>query len=579
MKNCILILWMIACAFTKNANATQLNSIELKPNDAETLVEISGESLIGYAKDDKKLPPQVVLTFDKATLSDKAKQKLDASSLGGGLLQISSYSISDGKVRVVLDFSKTPQYTIEDTKNKITIHIPDVKGAQPKSAVETDRDAITSIMSAESTQKFTGSPITLSLKDADIHEVLRLISETSGFNIVIHPSVTGKLTLSLDHVPWDQALDVVLTTLKLGAERNESVLRVLPKDMLLREKQDEIDQKKLTAVAAPRITRVFPVSYAELAPLSALLLNYINAQVAGGSGTPATILIDANTQSLIVRDTSENVERIRKMIQLLDVQTPQVLIEAKTVEASEDFSKDLEGQLNILGASNRDNYAIGFNAPTGSGNALAGTPAVSGGGGANRSNGILLTLGNTIGISANLTYAERLSKVKVVSSPKTVVLSGKSSNITQSTAYSVSITSPGGAGIAATTTTVSATAITKLDVTPRVTNDGSVFMKLSLSRDVLNLNNANAPIAEPRTLNTEVIVDSGNTLVVGGILNLDENHTEQGFPILRKIPLIGWLFGSEIDSKVKRELMFFITPRILNQKKTSIGNPEEVPNT
>jgi type IV pilus assembly protein PilQ len=593
MMNRSLILALFVLLTTQEAKASQINSIDFKSQDSETLVEISGDALIGYTKEEKKSPPPLVLTFDNATLAEKAKQKFDASSLGGGVLQISSYAIAGGKARVVVDFTKSPSYSVEDSDQKITLHIagapadsakPDASQVAvtppeekkevtvPKTTTKmADNDALSTIVSAESTQKFTGSPITLKLKDADVHEVLRMISETSGFNIIIHPSVQGKLTLSLDHVPWDQALDVVLTTLKLGAERNQSVLRVMPRDLLTKEKQDDLDQKKLAAVSAPRITRVFPVSYADMGSLSTLLQTFANAQnnTPGSSGIPATISVDQNTQSLIVRDTSENVERMRKMIQLLDVQTPQVLIEAKTVEASEDYARDIEGDLGIKGSTSQGTLA--GNAASGSG---------SSGGGTTRANGITINLGSAIGISANLTYAEKTARAKVVSSPKTVVLSGKTSSINQVTAYSVTVSNAGSAGVAATSQTVSASASTKLDVTPRVTNDGSVFMKLNLSRDVLNLTNPQAPIAEPRTLTTEVIVESGNTLVIGGILNIDENNSEEGFPILRKIPIIGWLFGSEINSRSKRELMFFITPRILNQKKTALGiNPDEAPRT
>ena len=109
-----------------------------------------------------------------------------------------------------------------------------------------------------------------------------------------------------------------------------------------------------------------------------------------------------------------------------------------------------------------------------------------------------------------------------------------------------------------------------------MTNDGSVLMKLDLSRDIISQANPQAPVTEPRTMNTEVIVDSGSTLVIGGVLNLDESRTESGIPILRKIPLIGWLFGSESTQKTKTELMFFVTPRVLNQKKTALANPDSL---
>jgi type IV pilus assembly protein PilQ len=565
------------------AHATQIDSIDFKKQDAETLVEISGDSLSGFSKEEKKSPPQLVLTFDNAEMAETAKKNFDASSLGGNILQISSYTIAGGKARVVVDFTSSPQYTIDESDKKITLHVlgktdatVDTKTADT-TTLETkvaNKDAISTVMSSEQTHQFTGSPITLKLRDADVHEVLRLIGETSGFNIIIHPSVNGKLTLSLDQVPWDQALDVVLTTLKLGAERTGSVLRVMPRDMLTKEKQDEIDQKKLIAQATPRITRVFPISYSDMAQLATLLQSFANSQnnSPGASGVPTTILIDQNTQSLIVRDTAENVERIHKMIALLDVQTPQVLIEAKTVEASEDFSRTLGGNLGFVSHG----YSLGFNQAPPS-NALAGgagsaaTASGSSGGSSNTSQ-IVMGIAGSLGLNANLQYQESISKAKIISSPKTVVLSGKSSSINQVTAYSYTNTNAGSAGVAATSTTVSATANTKLDVTPRVTNDGSVFMKLNLTRDVLNLSNVNAPISEPRTLSTEVIVDSGNTLVIGGVLNLDENTNEQGIPFLRKLPIIGWLFGSDVYLREKSELMFFITPRILNQKKTALGN-------
>jgi len=422
--------------------------------------------------------------------------------------------------------------------------------------------------------KFTGSPITIKLKDADVHEVLRLIGDTSGFNIVIHPNVSGKITLSLEDVPWDQALEIVLSTLKLAAERNESVLRVLPKDMLIAEKQQELDSKKLVLATAPRITRIFPISYADINQMSGLLQQFANSQNQTGSssvssGPMTTIIVDNNTQSLIVRDTAENIEKIKKMIELLDVQTPQVLIEAKVVEASEDFSKQINGQFGIGGNS----LGAGFNGQTtpliGSQISLPGKTSFAAAG--------LTTFklsGGTVGLNASLNMAESESKIKVVSSPRTVVLSGKSSSITQTRSTAVKLITPATNTSPATEQIVQISGNTKLNVTPRVTNDGSVFMKLDLSRDILRVQTDGNPAVEPRVMNTEVIVESGNTLVIGGVLNIDENSAESGIPFLRKIPLLGPLFGSEKESKAKSELMFFITPRVLNQKKTAFSDED-----
>ena len=573
MKKTDFGLFALSLLLVQNSWAGQIDSIQPQIKSNETQVDIVGSGLGAYAKEVKNSPPQLVLTFDDATLADSAKQKLDSSVLGANLIQVSSYTMAGGKVRVVVNFGKTPNYFIDATDKKISLHLPNGTAPETKAEMKVaDNDALTTIMSAESQQKFTGSPITLKLKDADVHEVLRLISEASGFNIVIHPQVSGKITVSLEQVPWDQALDVVLTTLKLGAERNESVLRVMPKELLVREKQDELDAKKLSTQTAPRITRVFPISYADLTQLSSLLQNFANSQnnTPGSSGVPATILVDANTQSLVVRDTAENVERIRKMIQILDVQTPQVMIESKFAEASETFTNELDGAFQFNGPG----YGVGFNnlpVSTGNTNALAGsTGSSSSGGGTTRTNSLNLNIVKTLSLQALINYQEQMSKVKIVSSPKIVVLSGKSANISQATSIAVqnSVLGTGG-GVQTALQQVSAK--TSLDVTPRVTNDGSVFMKLTINRDAFNFSNPSLPSTSPRTMQTETIVESGNTLVIGGVLDMDENIAEQGIPFLRKLPIIGWLFGSDTYSKDKTEIMFFVTPRILNQKKTALG--------
>jgi len=423
--------------------------------------------------------------------------------------------------------------------------------------------------SARKDGKFTGSPISINLKDADVREVLRLIGDTSGFNIVISPLVQGKITVAMDHVPWDQALDVVLTTMKLTAERNESVLRVLPKETLLAEKQQELDTKRMSMVLAPRITRVFPISYADLTQLSQLLQSFANAQNnLGGSDAhenqvpQTTIIMDSNTQSLIVRDTAENVEKIQKMIALLDVQTPQVLVESKVIEASEDFFKDTEGAFGVGGTQ----MGFGFN----------GSQALLGSANDTQLSGasILSLGGRLIGINAMLRAAEAESKIKIVSSPRTVVLSGKTASVSQGETMAKTLVTPGSLSNPATAQIVQVTANTKLNVTPRVTNDGSVFMKIDLARDVLNTESDGTPAIQPRLLSTDVIVESGNTLVIGGVLSLNQSEGHSGIPFLRDIPILGSLFGSSSQTQSKNELMFFITPRILNQRKTALSDED-----
>jgi type IV pilus assembly protein PilQ len=611
MMNKKISAWTLVCGTLGLSQvwAAQIDQVQFKFIDNQSVVEISGDSLSGFSKRENTSPPQLVLTFNDTTVAQAATRKLDTSSFKSNVLQVSAYPLSGSKnqARVVVDFKKGTHFTVDQETGRVLVKVQDTGanrievadddsgsdendadsgfvpngdkgGSTAAKERSSDNSPLSTITNSQEDKKFTGSPITLKLKDADVHEVLRMIGEASGFNIVIHPAVQGRLTVSLEQVPWDQALDVVLTMLRLGAERSDSVLRVMPRDMLIAEKQQELETKKLSAAAAPRVTRVFPISYADLSQLSQILQNFANSQntTPGASGVPTTIIVDANTQSLIVRDTMENIDRIKKMIQILDVQTPQVLVETKVVEASEDFTKDLNGSFGAGGTR----YQFGSNGPA----SLVGPPTAAlgdtAGAGTFAGADVFSLSGRVISLNATLKMAEKESKAKVVSSPRTVVLSGKSSSINQARSVGIQVTTPATATSPATTTIQQVTANTRLTVTPRVTNDGSVFMRLDLNRDVLNLTNTQAPAAEPRSLNTEVIVESGSTLVIGGVLNLDESEVDSGFPLLHKLPLIGWLFGSNSKTRTKSELMFFVTPRILNQKKTALStNPDMTADT
>lgn len=426
-------------------------------------------------------------------------------------------------------------------------------------------DNLTVAASSWKEKKFTGSPISLNLKDADVLDVFRLIGETSGFNVVVHPNVTGKITVALDDVPWDQALEVILSTLRLGAERAQSVLRIMPRDLLIAEAQANLDAQKAAVKSAPKYTRIFPISYTDLPRIQSLIQSYTGAQSsdsAAATDPSAPLLIpDSNTQSLIVRDTAEGLDRIKKLIQILDVQTPQIVIDAKVIDATETFSRSIEGK--IAFGSGDYTKSMNFNGGT---LPLAGpaTPLQVPSG----TNAVKFSVGGSNLLNALLTYSEGDSKAKVISSPRVLVLSGKSATINQTSNISIeSSTISNGV----TTITRAFTPVpTTLTVTPRATNEGAVFMTLSLTRSVAQTDPSGQVSPATRTINTDVIVDSGNTLVLGGVQSMSETEASTGMPFLRRIPLIGWLFGKELSGNEKSELMFFVTPRILNMKRAGM---------
>jgi type IV pilus assembly protein PilQ len=461
------------------------------------------------------------------------------------------------------------------------------------------KDKLDQFIDARETRRFTGSPITLKVRDADVTDVFRLIAESSGFNIVLGEDVKGKITMSVEGVPWDQALDVILHTQKLGAERNNNILRIVSLANLTSEKQAELSAKVASEASAPRVTRVFPISYAKLGDLVTVLTKFSSstsgtsavagASAAGGAAT-TVVQADERTNSIIVRDIPENIERVKKLIEILDTQTPQVLIESKIVEATESFSNSIGGQLGF-GNSNSNTqffssfaggdpidplFANGTSAPVfGSGAAASGAGSSSSGssggstpGGSFGVSPQLAFLPSSIRLNALLNLSESQSDIKIISAPRTVVLDKESASIVQSTPVQVPALTSTQNGPVSTSTIAQANL--SLNVIPTITNEGSVIMQLNVSNDVpFPLAGGSQAVAN-RNITTRVLVESGSTLVMGGIYTINRSINSAGFPFLRNIPIIGALFGSETKQDQRTELFFFITPRILNLKEAGV---------
>jgi type IV pilus assembly protein PilQ len=268
----------------------------------------------------------------------------------------------------------------------------------------------------------------------------------------------------------------------------------------------------------------------------------------------------------------EYVERAGKLIEILDTQTPQVLVEGKVVEATETFSRAIGGNLGIVKTDGDNAYGMSFNSGnpytnlfgTGGTESSIFNVANSAANGASFGYTALIA-GNRI--NATLSLSETEGKVKIVSSPRAVVMNNKAVSLVQT--FPVAITQTVTTATSTTTTQTQVSGQLSLNVTPTVTSDGSVLMQLSLQRDVVN-NTAAGPVVANRNITTNVLVESGTTLVMGGFYNNEQSDLEQGIPFLRKIPIIGWLFGSKNRTEQRSELMFFITPQVINAKKAGL---------
>lgn len=592
--------------------ASSVTGIDFKSSDSSSRLEIKVDGPVEVTKSEIPGDQQAVIEIKGAKLSPSAKRPLDTSSFNSRISLVSPYQAEgqEDVVRVVLQMRALAEVEVSQQDGTVTVVIPEaataagndpVPGEDPAPipaapvAAESEPSAeaapfaqggderrLEQFLENQTTKTFTGKHINLNVVNAPVQDVLRLIGDTSGFNIVIGEDVKGAITLALNEVPWDQALDLVLHTLRLGAERNRNVLRVVTLESLTAEKRQELDAKRAAQQSAPRITRVFPISFADLGKLPNLL-TATTAPVGGGgsdsaSSSNANISVDDRTSSLIVQAIPEELERIRKLVELLDVQTPQVLVETKVVEASEEFSRAIGGNIGFGSGANATNpFFVSFNGANPINSLLGGSGVLSGsdiaGGSAGQGTfGFSPSLGFLPGLgtlNAVLSIGENESKLKVVTSPRVVVLNRETATISQTEPLIVTrVVSNLGV------TTVSQESIDaeiKLEVTPTVTNEGAIQLELTMNRGVPKSSDAGNAIAN-REMKTKVLVEGGSTLVIGGIYTNTDIHSSSGFPFLRKIPIIGALFGRESNSNSHTELMFFVTPRVLNPKEAGLSS-------
>ena len=395
--------------------ASKITSIDFKNAADSSAIEIHSDQPVTFEKQENTQDKQIILDLKDASLAKGASRQLDTSSFDSKVALISPYASPDqpSDSRVVIQLKDMASANVSQDGNVLRITVPN--GAAPADAAANPAtpdngqppapvadtttpppppgndqnppansnataatpnaknasaaanslpspppDKLQSFVDAQETKRFTGRPITLQVRDADLVDVFRLIADASGFNIIVGDDVKGKVTLAMVDVPWDQALDVILHTQKLGAERNNNLLRIVTLTNLTAEKTQELAAKQAADATTPRVTRIFPVSYATLTDLAAILTRFASTTATGATspGSAPFVQADNRTNSILIRDTAESIDRMKKLIDILDTQTPQVLIEAKVVEASEQFAKAISGGLGF-GAPNATSQFFG----------------------------------------------------------------------------------------------------------------------------------------------------------------------------------------------------------------------------
>ena len=410
---------------------------------------------------------------------------------------------------------------------------------------------------------YQGRRISLDFKDAEIGNILRLIAEVSDLNVIAGDEVAGKVTIRLVDVPWDQALDVILLTKGLGFVRVGNVLRIAPIDTLKVEREARLQERRAKEKLEDLVVKLQPVNYAAVSEIADLIERLLSAR--------GSVNVDERTSTLIIKDIPSVIHEATALVKAIDTQTPQVLIEAKIVEASLNFSRS-------LGAV----WGLGYRPLGGTGGAPDfhlgdGTvPIVPGLGGGLQTNNFvasnpvtgalngLLTLGllgadDHLQLDLQLQAAEENRKGKVISSPRVVTLDNREATIKQGVAIKfVEVTDDK-------ITTSFVDAVLELKVTPHITANRSIIMKIKVTRNAPQLSAATGEVVgiDKNEAQTEALVRDGETMVLGGIYVVENGNNRSKVPFLADIPLIGSAFSSSVVQDERRELLIFVTPRVV----------------
>jgi type IV pilus secretin PilQ/predicted competence protein len=408
---------------------------------------------------------------------------------------------------------------------------------------------------------FTGEPISLELKDADIKDVLRTFAKITGLNVVVDPDVSGSVTVNLDNVPWDQCLDIILKINRLGYSVENNVLRVARIERLTQEKSQAAAFRKEAENAAPLRTITKQLSYARAADVKSLLTS--QGFILSDRGS---VVVDERTNTLIIRDAADRLEGIINLIDNLDQPNKQVVIEARIVESTRRFARALGTIWGFTGAADAAHgTTTGWKFPNWA--TVNGTSNFGGAGTSTNINGVgILTFAfgdilDSFNLDFTINAAENDGLVRVVSSPKVTAQNNEKAHIQSGTMLPIQT-------VANNTVTVQyVDATLSLDVTPQITAEGTVLLDIDLKKrepapGVNIAGGQNAPITT-RDAKTRVMVRDGGTTVIGGIFQSTENTQKNGVPGLYKIPIIGPLFGNKTIDNQRDELLIFITPRII----------------
>ncbi len=507
----------------------------------------------GMGIDVRQQGKSLIVDFLRTSLPRNLQRKLDVTDFGTPIEGIDTFVQGDN-VRMVIEPKGLWEHAAYQTDTKFIVEIKSV-------ADDSDKQVKGKQIG------YTGEKLTLNFQNISTREALNVIADFTDLNIVISDSVSGNMTLRLKDVPWDQALEIILQSRGLDMRKNGNVIQVDTLEELAKKEKLNLEATQKISELEVLRTESFQLSYSKAEEIVALLSGNKQGKEdkEGKEGKAQSILskrgsavMDQRTNTVFVQDTPSRLEEVRKLIKQVDVAVRQVMIEARFVEAGDTFSRTLGGRLGFTGPVSAGLVPPGFTTGTGGSNNISLPGASSGTGGLN----ILFSAGVGKLLGLELSAAELDGQTKAIASPRVVTANGGKATISQGVKFTYSKPTKDDPNAIATVE-----ANLRLTVTPQITPDDNISMLLDISNDTPQpAPSGTAPAIDTNTIETQVLVENGGTVVIGGIYSQRETNSTSKVPLLGDIPILGWLFKDNVKKDNKRELLIFITPKILSEK-------------
>jgi type IV pilus assembly protein PilQ len=551
----------------RSARPPEITDIDFRrgvDGQGRLLVELSRP---GVTVDVREQAGRVELVFPRVLMEDQLVRRLNVTDFATPVVSIDTVRERDDRVRMVVNTTGEYDVLSYQTDRTYVLEVAPLSEAE-REALRLER------------QEFVGERLSLNFQDIEVRSVLQLLADFTDLNIVVSDSVTGNITLRLNNVPWDQALDIILTTRGLDKRVSGNVMYVAPREEIAARERLELEALRDQEDLAPLRTEFMSVNFTQADTIRQLIYDR-DARVASGTGTGVdrqmsflsdrgSVAVDLRTNTLIIRDTQEQIEAIRRLVSRLDVPTQQVLIETRVVIADDNYRRDLGVRFGVSGGRQDGRTRLGTSGT------LEGASGITSGGGipslGDRLNVALPVtdaLGSSIGFSIlrpNILLDLELSALQVegrgevISSPRVITANGQKATISQGEEIPFLSIDQG------TSNVEFRDALLLTEVTPQITPNGNVIMDIKVTKNEVNFQRTvqGNPTISKREVETQVVVGNGETVVLGGVYEITSLTQLQSVPFFGELPFLKHLFRNTVNSSTKAELLIFVTPRVLD---------------